>query len=120
MKEEDLSKLKKTLYWCGGIIAVALTLELLFWSVATYRANKAINDLVGDMQRATETSRAGTQAFQQKRQLEQRNQQQIKLDQNTLCAMNTDTSKCACIHRQTGQKISMPQHECVSRASGRQ
>lgn len=117
MEEKELTKLKKTIIWFGGIIAVALALELAVWAFAAYQANRAIDDLVGNMTKVSESSRVRVQAYQQQRKAEQQRQQQKKLDQNTLCAMNTDTNKCVCIHRQTGQKISIPHNECVSRAS---
>lgn len=69
------------------------------------------------IQQAGEKNRTRAQAYQQQRQIAQQRPQQKKLDQNTLCAMNTDTNKCVCIHRETGQKISMLHNECVSRAS---
>jgi hypothetical protein len=39
------------------------------------------------------------------------------LEKDTLCAINTDTYKCSCIHKETGRKISMTHNECVPRAS---
>jgi len=39
------------------------------------------------------------------------------LEKSTLCAINTDTEECYCIHKDTGQMISMAHDECMSRAS---
>ena len=39
------------------------------------------------------------------------------LEENTLCAIDTDTDECICIHKETGGKILMTDNECVVRAS---
>jgi hypothetical protein len=39
------------------------------------------------------------------------------LEKNTFCAINTDTKECYCIHKETGQMISLAHDECMSRVS---
>lgn len=102
MKEKELVQIRKGIYGVLVIIAAVGFIELGLWAYAGYRANQAIDQLVGDMQQAGEKSRARAQAYQQQRLQKQQRQQQKKLDQNTLCAMNTDTNKGVCIHRETG------------------
>jgi hypothetical protein len=57
------------------------------------------------------------QRINRQRELQQAQRQRDELDRNTLCAMNTDSGKCVCLHRETGRRISIEHAECVARAS---
>lgn len=122
---QDEKSLKQVLLWTLAIIAVAVVVELAFWAFTVYQANKAVEDIVGNMQRGTEASQARAKAYQQQRQveLEQKRelaerQRQEAFNLDTYCAVNTDTNKCVCIHRKTGQRIPVQHDECMLRVSG--
>ena len=46
-------------------------------------------------------------------------QQQQVLDVDKICNVTADTGQCACRHRKTNQRLSIPYEECRSLASGK-
>ena len=102
--------MKKGLYWIV-LIAIGVFLGIyLHARYEEYQTRVALEQAAQQTMELLEEQRKREEAMQADRA-------RARLERNTLCAMNADSGKCSCIHKETGQKISMSYQECVTRAS---
>jgi hypothetical protein len=111
--------MKKGGFWkiVLGVFAAVLVADLALLAFRGYMVNRAIDDMTQAVKSVSASSSTQIQRLNQQRELQQALRQRDELERNTLCAMNVDSGKCVCLHRDTGRRIPLTHAQCVSRAS---
>jgi hypothetical protein len=110
MENNERNYLRKTLYFVLVVLAIGLIAEVVYRGYFAYK----LHEEVENFKNISTTQPAITSA--QKRQVISPKQQTNSLEQDALCALNSDTGKCVCIKRNTGQYVDVSQAECTQRA----